>query len=245
MDALESRPYWVYFDAVGGAPRKPPRYPPIPGADKRPENQVRNPGFEQVDPKDPTKPADWIVNQDSGSKQASKGTLAIVHDPVHSGRNALKLYCTEGNRFGCRQEKIPMKPNTLYRIGVWARCEPTKPGEEMLMYILASLYQADGRPVETPQTRFSVADSPPPDRWKPLRKLGLYPGCSDIPTPPDTAYCQLNINLYGDAQRGRTAVGVVYIDDVEVIEVRPEDKIPAMDVEAGRVEKASPTGNEK
>jgi hypothetical protein len=251
MEQLDSRSYWVYFDTVGAVPRKPTHYPPIPGADQRPLNAVRNPGFEQTDPNDPTKPAEWAKNE-MNSPTKSRGTIEIVHDPVHSGKNALKLHCTEGNMFGCRQEKVPMKPNALYRIGVWARSEPTKPGErfdhahrpelvegEMMMYISASLSQASGKPVETPQTRFDVSDSPPPDRWMALRKLGLYPYRSNVPTPPDTAYCQLNINLYGDSKRGRTAVGVVYIDDVEVIEVRPADKVPAMEVEAGAVEKRS------
>lgn len=244
MEALESRPFWVYFDTVGAAPRKPTHYPPIPGADKRPENAVRNPGFEQADPNDGTKPAEWVKNEIS-SPVKSKGTIEIVHEPVHSGKNALKIHCTEGNLFGCRQEKIPMKPNALYRIGVWARSEPTKPGEEMMMYISAWLSQADGKPVSTPQTRFDVSDSPPSDRWKALKKLGLYPYRSNIPTPPDTAYCQININLYGDAQRGRTAIGTAYIDDVEVIEVRPEDKVPPVEVEAGAIEKANAGKSEK
>ena len=244
MEALESRPFWVYFDTVGAAPRKPTHYPPIPGADQRPVNAVRNPGFEQADPKDATQPAEWTKNENN-SPTKSRGTIEIAHDPVHSGKNALKLHCTEGNSFGCRQEKIPMKPNALYRIGVWARSEPTEPGKEMMMYILASLYQADGKYVSTPQTRFDVSDSPPSDRWKALQKLGLYPYRSDVPTPADTAYCQIIIHLYGDSQRGRTAVGTVYIDDVEVVEVRPEDKVTPVEVEVGAVERANAGGSEK
>ncbi len=113
MAALESRPYWVYFDTVGAMPRKPPKYPPIPGADTKPANAVRNPGFEQADPNDPTKPAEWTPSDSSGSTVKPKGTMQIVHEPVRSGKNALKLHCTEGYRFGCQQQKIPMKPNAL------------------------------------------------------------------------------------------------------------------------------------
>jgi hypothetical protein len=200
-------------------------------------NPVRNPGFEQVDLKDPTEPSEWTLSDTSGLNPKPKGTMEIVYEPVHSGKNALKIYCTEGILFGARQEKIPMKPNALYRIGVWVRSEPTEPGKEMMMYILASLYQADGKPVETPQTRFSTGDSPPSDRWKTLKKLGLYPYRSDVPTPLDTAYCKITINLYGDSQRGRTAVGTVYLDDVEVIEVRPEDKVTPVEIQVGPIEK--------
>ena len=238
MEALESRRFWVYFDTVGTAPRKAPQYPPIPGLEKRPRNQARNAGFEQADAKDATQPVEWMINRSSSSSKTSKGTLSLVNEPCRSGKHALKLHCTEGNSFGVRQEKIPMKPNALYRIGVWARAEPGSmpEGLSMYMYISAALYQADGKPVQTPQTRFDASATPATDRWTPTKKLGLYPYRSDVPTPPDTAYCCININLSGDPPRGRAAIGIVYLDDVEVIEVRPQDKIPPVEVEAGAVE---------
>ncbi len=240
MEALENRRFWVYFDAISTTPQKSPQYPSIPGVENRPRNQVRNPGFEQADAKDSTQPAEWMINRSSSSSKTSKGALTLVNEPCRSGKRALKLHCTEGTSFGVRQEKISIKPNALYRIGVWARAEPGSmpEGLSMYMYISAVLYQANGKPVETPQTRFDVSATPAMDRWTPVKKLGLYPYRSDVPTPPDTAYCCININLSGDPPHGRSAVGIVYIDDVEVIEVRPQDKVPPVEVEAGAVEKA-------
>ncbi len=132
-----------------------------------------------------------------------------------------------------------MKPSTLYRIGVWLRGGATNSSDELTVVISAALYQANGQPASTPQTRFYASTSAAPDQWKPLQKVGLYPYSSTFPTPPDTAYCNLNIFLYGgDAQRQRTAVGTVYLDDVEVVELRPEDRVPPVQVVAGAVETA-------
>jgi hypothetical protein len=234
MAALESRRYWVYFDVAGTTPRTAPQYPHLGGPDDRPANAVRNPGFERVDPKDPTKPAEWPITD----ARYGEGRLEIVHQPCHGGRNALKIQCTEGYGFGCRQEKIPMKPNTLYRVSVWARADAANPGEMTTMYILVFLTQRDGRPVATPRAVIECGDAVHPEQWKYLAKLGLYPYHSDVKTPSDTAYGSVRIQLYGDGARKRLAVGAVYVDDVEVLEVRPEDMIPPVGIQAEAVEKA-------
>jgi hypothetical protein len=237
MAALESRTAWVYFDVAGAVPRKPPAYPRIAGLDARPANAVRNPGFEQLDPKDPTQPAEWTTREN----RYGKGRLEIVRQPCHGGHNALKIQCTEGYGFGCSQNKIPMKPNALYRVSVWARADAANPGEMTTMYILVYLTQRDGRQVTTPRAVIERGDSVHPQQWKQLSKLGLYPYHSDVKTPPDTAFGTVRIQLYGDGERKRPAVGTVYVDDVEVIEVRAEDMIPPVDVQAGAVEKADAT----
>ena len=46
------------------------------------------------------------------------------------------------------------------------------------------------------------------------------------------------IHLYGDGSRYKAEGAVAYIDDVEVMELRPQDKVTPVEIQVGPVEKA-------
>jgi hypothetical protein len=204
-----------------------------------PLNLVRNPGFEFTDPNRPDMPAEWFP-QIIGD---SKGRLELVEHIRHSGRRALKLEGLSGEQFGVRQDHIPLKPDTLYRIGVWARAEDTNTNELMCLQLLALLRTAAGEPIPLQRASMDAALAIPSDAWAHVQKRGLMAYQSHVRTTPDTAFCNLRIYLWNDASREIAMRGIVYLDDVEVIEVRPQDLVPPVKLEVGRVEQRSPTGS--
>ena len=235
VEALESRRYFLYFDTLGATPRKAPQYPAIPGAGRRPVNLVTNPGFEQVSAANPTEAAQWEVCSDG----KSTGALAVVGEPRHSGERALKITCTAGRWFGCKQERIPIKPNALYRVGLWARADPANQTEGLVVLLTAWVRNKDDSYVKLENAKFQTSVAIQPDRWVQLLTRGLAYKGVDVPTPPDAALCQMQITLYpGSRVAGAEATGTVYIDDVEMVEVVPEDKTPPVAVEVGVPERA-------
>lgn len=231
VTAMESRRYDVYFDALGSKPRPAPEYPPIAGLEKRPTNQVRNPGFEQVDPKDGKSPAEWRLMTDYGGE----GSLEVVTDPVHGGKHALKITVTKNGRVACLQEKLPMKPNTLYRVSAWVRAAPGADQDaDRKMYVLADPRRADNS--SFPKGHISGGGAATAGAWRQLVKQGPYEYRNDVLTPPETASCSIYVAVSADVSRGISALGDVFVDDVEILEIRPESRIPPVTIEPGAVE---------
>jgi hypothetical protein len=238
LDVLRMRRFWVYFDtrtAPGPAAEPGKAVSAEDGAallPDEPTNLVRNPGFEIADPGQPSLPAEWLTDTNGDSK----GRLELVDNPRHSGRRALKLEGLSGDRFGVRQDHIPLKPNALYQIGVWGRAEAANTNELMCLRVLAFLRNAAGRPVSMQQAQIEAAHAVSPDTWEHVQKRGLMPYHSDVRTPPDTAFCNLRVCIWGDARKEISMNGVVYVDDVELVEVRPQDLVPGVSVETGKIE---------
>ena len=245
VDLLSTRRFWVYFNAGNGPDSANTSGTTVPAADlgallpDEPSNLVRNPGFEITDPNRLGMPAEWFP-QIIGD---SKGRLELVEHPRRSGRRALKLEGLSGEQFGVRQDHIPLKPDTLYRIGVWARAEAANTNELMCLQLLALLRTAAGEPIRLQRASMDAALAIPSDAWAHVQKRGLMAYQSHVRTTPDTAFCNLRIYLWNDATREISMRGIVYLDDVEVNEVRPQDTIPPVKVEVGRVELRSPTGS--
>ncbi len=227
IEPLERVPFAVYFDVAGPVPHPAPRYPPIPGAVTGRTNLVRNPGFEQVDSNNPTLPANWMIGKFGGGQ----GSIQVVPSPCHSGEKALKIKRAVG-MVGCRQPHVSLRPNVLYRFGFWVRVEEWASEDNPRVRLLAPLRQGNGEPVAAQRAYFAVEEQPQPDRWMHIQKLGLFLNHSEVVTPPDTAYCDLRVEMAdGDP-------GAVVIDDVEIVEVAPEDLTPPVTVEIGAVERA-------
>jgi hypothetical protein len=241
LDVLSTRRFWVYFDThttPGPAAKTGQALSAADLADLLPDeptNLVRNPGFEIADFGQPSLPAEWLTETDGDSQ----GRLELVANPRHSGRRALKLEGLSGERFGVRQEHIPMKPNALYRIGVWGRAEAANTNELMCLRVLALLRNAAGKPVNLQRATIEMAHAVSPDNWEHVQKRGLMPYRSDVSTPPDTAFCDLKVYLWSDARREISLRGIVYIDDAEVVEVRPQNLVPGVSVETGKIEQRS------
>jgi hypothetical protein len=239
LDLLGERRFWVYFDTQSPRIGAAVSASIVPASDlaallpDEPTNLVRNSGFEIADPRLPDMPAEWS----SYAVGDSKGRAELIENPRHSGQQALKLEGVSGEQFGVRQDHIPMKPNTLYRLGVWGRADASNTNELMCVQLLAVLRNAAGQPVALQRASIDTAQAVLPDAWKHLQKRGLMPYHSQVRTPPDTAFCNLRIYLLNDPSREISMRGNVYIDDVELFEVRPQDLVPAVGVEAGKVER--------
>jgi len=239
LDLLSERRFWVYFDTQGTRIGAAASEPIVSASDlaallpDEPTNLVRNPGFEIADPRLPDMPAEWS----SYAVGDSKGQAELTENPQHSGRRALKLEGVSGEQFGVRQDHIPVKPNTLYRLGVWGRADASNTNELMCVQLLAVLRNAAGQPVALQRASIDAAQAVLPDAWKHLQKRGLMPYHSQVRTPPDAAFCNLRIYLLDDPKREISMRGIVYLDDVELVEVRPQDLVPVVSVEAGKVER--------
>jgi len=234
VDPLETRRYRIYFGSGETRRRKRPAYPPIPGARRTPRNAVRNPGFEDADPKDPTQAEHWAVLL--GPK--AKGSLQVVREPRRTGESAMKITCTAGRSVVCVQGRVKMKPNALYRIGAWATPDPRNKTEGLQMLLTAWLYRADGRKVKTRNAKLQTSTPLFAGRWIHIGTRGLSYKGKDVPTPPDTAYCEVSLQLHPSSRKkGAEATGAAYVDDVELVEVKPRDTVPPMSVELGTVER--------
>lgn len=240
LEPLQSRRFQIYFnlrsrsaDETSGEPVL--RSPLVRDASvylpAEPENLVRNPGFEDSTASDANAPAEWLAD----IEPTSKGTLRLVKNPVRSGQNALRMEGKSGLRVGVRQ-RLAMKPNTLYRVALWARADARNRNELMILRILLSLTDAEGRRMTAPNVNISITDSVPRDRWKALRRLGLRRLRSDLRTPPETAFGDLKIQLMGEPRRQISLAGAVYVDDVELIEVKPQALVPPAKITAGAIE---------
>jgi hypothetical protein len=238
LDLLSARRFWVYFDTHSAPGVATKSGEALSAAElavllpDEPTNLVRNPGFEIADPGQPNLPAEWLTMASGGSK----GRLELVDNPRHSGLRALKLEGLSGEQLGVRQDQIPMKPNTLYRIGVWGRADAANTNELMCLQLLAVLRNAAGKPVSLQQTSIDKAQAVPSDAWVHVQKRGLMMYHSQVRTPPDTAFCNLSVYIWSDASREISMSGIVYIDDVELVEVRPQDLVPGVSVETGKTE---------
>ena len=135
-----------------------------------------------------------------------------------------------------------MKPNALYRIGVWGRAEAANTNELVCLRVLALLRNAEGKPVSLQQARIEEAHAVSPDAWEHLQKRGLMIYHSDVSTPPDTAFCDVKVYLWSDAKTEISMSGIVYIDDVELVEVRPQDLVPGVSVETGKIQQQPQAG---
>jgi len=228
VEPLARVPFTVYFDVVGPVPHPAPRYPLIPGAVTGRTNLVRNPGFEQVASASPTLPAEWALSKRYGGQ----GGIELVTEPTHSGRHAVKITKLLGV-VGCQQQHVTLKPNTLYRFGFWARAAMGAGDESPHVRLLAPLYQANGKSVQTVRSSFEISGWPQPDRWMQIQKRGLFPYHSEVITPPDTAYCNPAVEVSDGGS------GSVYVDDVAIFELAAEDLIPPVTVEVGALERAA------
>ncbi|MCL5742892.1 MAG: hypothetical protein M1541_03035 [Acidobacteria bacterium] len=190
---------------------------------------VRNAGFERANGNEPAVPDEWTAAKFYGGQ----GSIELVPSPCHAGRQALKISRTTGV-LGCEQKQVVLKPNTLYRFGFWARAEAGAGDDSPLVRLVAPLYNAGGRRVATERAYFEISDWPQPDRWQHIQKRGLFPYRSDVVTPPDTAYCDLRVEAYAGG------AGTIYVDDVEIVEVAPEDLTPPVAVVPGTVELFTP-----
>jgi hypothetical protein len=243
-DVLSARRFWVYFDAcatpdpairTGRAFSAAGMIALLPD---EPTNLVRNPGFEIAEPGQPGMPAGWLAQ----NLRDSEGRLELVDNPRHAGRRALKLEGLSGEQFGVQQDHIPLKPNTLYRLGVWGRAEAANTNELVCLQLLALLRNAEGTSVGLQRASIDAAQAVSSDGWVHLQKRGLMPYHSQVRTPPDTAFCNLRIYLWSDASKEISISGIAYIDDVELVEVRPQDLVPAVSAEGGKVEQWSQAG---
>jgi hypothetical protein len=238
LDLLSTRRIWVYFDTHSAPGVATKSGEALSAAElavllpDEPTNLVRNPGFEIADPGQPKLPAEWLTLA-SGD---STGTVELVNNPRHSGLRALKLEGVSGGWFGVRQEHIPLKPNRLYRVGVWGRADAANTNELMCLRVLASLVNAAGKPVSLQQAWIEEAHAVSSDTWEHIQKRGLMMYHSQVKTPPDTASCNLKVYFESDASREISMSGIVYIDDVELVEVRPQDLVPGVRVETGKTE---------
>jgi len=234
MEPLSVRRYWLYFGVAGATKdgRKPSRVPSATHGN--PDNAVRNPGFETPDPRRSSLPAEWEVLSQAGAT----GEIGLVTDPRRSDERALKITCRSGRLFGCRQTKIPMKPNALYRATVWVRGDPGNEVGAVQALLTVWLYRQDGRKVRTSNAKLQKGCALDPGNWTRLETRGLAYKGKDVPTPPDTAFGVMQIVLYPSSrQKGAEAVGALYVDDVEITEVTPESRIPPPVVRLGEVER--------
>jgi hypothetical protein len=166
--------------------------------------------------------------------------METVREPHHGGERALKITCTAGRSFGCQQQHVPLKPNALSRVSVWVRPAPGNRTQGLCLLVTAWLYQADGRKVQLSNAKFQNSTPLHPDQWTCLSTRGLAYQGTDVRTPPDTAYGDIQIGLLSSSRTAdNAAIGAAYVDDVEIVEVTPENRIPPVMVEVGAVENRS------
>jgi len=86
-----------------------------------PPTELKNPGFEIVDPEDPTKPADW-------SRTIWSGDVTMVLDSVvvHSGKYSAKITGTDLN--ACWGQDFPLKDDGLYHLEGWVKTDNLEGG---------------------------------------------------------------------------------------------------------------------
>jgi hypothetical protein len=233
---LDARTYLLYFDMEGAKPWPRPSYvQKIPGADATLENPVRNPGIEKPAPNDPKLPAFWSGNGPEGAD--GKIELASGPDVAHSGQRSVKVTCARGRCYGCFQDRIPLKPNALYRVSAQARPDPANTTPGLIVLMTAWLYRADGKHVTRPNAKFQIGTPLFPGQWTEVTTRGLAYAGTDVPTPPDTAFCSLEVAITVSSRKKEDeAVGSIYVDDVEMVELTPKDKTPPVAVEMGEVE---------
>jgi hypothetical protein len=234
MEPLDTREYWIYFDREGPVKRAAPSYPGVESLSGEPANQVRNPGFEDLDPINPKLPARW---QFEGAKPETppKGFMEVVTEPAHSGKRALKMTFAGGKgTAGCVQTGIPLKPNTLYRASVWAMPgADTKPN--LLLLLTGWVRQANGGYVKRGNTKFQIGGALYPGQWTRISTVGIaYTSGADALTPPDAGSCEMHLALY--CTHGEEPVGTIYVDDVEIVEMPKENATPPMTVRVGKPE---------
>jgi len=209
-ETLTERTYHVYFDRKGSGKERP-AYPPIPGADETPgENLLPNGGFEDAD--DQGRPAGWqqvsrtaktVGSGKATSKHPRTGKRSLhISKPTLDGDSHMLSY-------GGWKSPIEIKPNTKYRLTAWIK--------------------ATGKGQQCVQLSFAA------ERWRPTSLNAYVMPCgigahdwkqvSAVATSPaDARYAAIRIHLW-------KSQGDAYFDDVQLTEV-PAQPPPRVTVSA-------------
>ena len=114
---LAERTYMIYFDIAENGPKPKPEAADVPGADTMAGvNLVKNPGFEEPDPKDPNKAADWTFGK------ATADEACRTDEEARSGKYSLKIVTTEKQLVRSVYQYVPVEAGKKYLVRGWVKC---------------------------------------------------------------------------------------------------------------------------
>ena len=230
VQPLTPRTYHVYFDVERDGPGKAaPDYGRLEwaDADDNGRNLVRNAGFEDPARKDPMLPEGWeleVTGEDTDGASA-----ALVTDSVHSGRRAVRFDVEAVTSRVMLKQRIPaIKPNTRYRISMWARCPRCEDGRYVALATVW-LYDAEGKPAarncKIDTQLVGICD------WTNPSQQTVAVGTVRLPeTPANVAYGILGVGPY-------RCKATSYVDDIVLEPLEPEGAPEEMPIAFGDVER--------
>lgn len=233
LEPLTRKTFWIYFDAKGAQPRARPDYPP-PGDLAGIENLVRNGGFEEAQAYNGDRPEGWDIVL-TGNNEKGEGDIQLVSEPVHGGKRAVRLQPLD-NKFCFGQEKIPIQPDTLYRLSAWIKLDERNPVQNLNVAGRAYVFGDQGQG----QGVIDFTATPLFGQWTHASHTGME--LRNVPigkVPTNAAYCKLYFFL--SCYKGSAVSNIFYLDGVELCEVKAapgggKEKLP-MVVSLGAVEK--------
>ena len=135
MPAMTQEQFFIYFDALRGAPKPEPK----PCSLELPHNLIGNGDFGQADPKNPAQPLGWTMPPpDQGSGERVKGIS-------HSGQWSLKLTNVKGgtgSAAAVSQVVRHVRSGRRYQFSAWIKQENAEGG---LVIITADFHGAVDR----------------------------------------------------------------------------------------------------
>ena len=208
--ALAERTFHIYFDIAAHGPRPKPKPVKIPGTNVG-VNLVKNPGFEEADPKDPRAAAGWEL------ARGASDSVCRTDEQAHSGKYSLKLVTTPKQRVRTGgAQRVPVAAGRKYLVRAWVKCEKFDEGGAGVW----AWYQFDNKARHKEFGNYKTsAVGRPSTEWTQVatsriqvqvmatkeqhRIDGLLPGTVAAIVSPGAYYGTM----------------VVYIDDVEFIEL--------------------------
>ena len=241
MEPLASRSFHLYFDSNSGKKHTPSSNLLIINEDEAISNVVRNGSFEKIELEDKSRARDWKCTITG----AALGSMRVVEEEAHTGVRSLQITCQSANGYYtnvvCQQEKIVIRPKRLYEVRVWIKPKG-KVEPKMLLLITGWIYRADGKHsllaggwAKFQRDRGAEIE---PEGWHQIVIRGLAETSTknEKLTPEDTAYCSLQLRLYRP-DNGPIKDCSVYIDDVEIIEIKSNDMMSPVEISVGKIER--------
>ena len=242
MEPLAFRSFYLYFDPNRDTKHTPSSNLLIINEDEAISNAVRNGSFEEIESEDKSRAHDWKCTLTG----AALGSMRVVEDEAHTGARSLQITCQSANGYYtnvvCQQEKIVIRPKRLYEFRVWIKPRG-KLDPKIQLLITGWVYRTDGKHallagIPGNWAKFQRGVEIEPEGWHQvvIRGLANTSTKNEKLTPEDTAYCSLELRLYR-ADNGPIKDCGVYLDDMEIMEIKSNDMMSPVEISVGKIER--------
>ena len=226
--ALQERAYFIYFDTAANGPKEAPAPEDVLADAGAAGNLIKNPGFEEPDPKDPKGALGWNFGKGGATDEVCR-----TDEQARSGKFCLKIVTTPEQMTRQISQIVPVKEGKKHLVRCWVKSPDFKKGAAGLWV----WYQFDKpRHKEYGNYKTSAGGEVVPEwtqssaswiniqdkKTKEQRRIpGLMPGTVKAAISPSAYYGAMT----------------VYIDDLEFIELADKPTEP-VEVKFGKSEKA-------